>query len=153
MHTAAAIEIRPFGPADFDFVVEQWHRTNLAAYTCVAEHQRHSLEDARRCFARRILPCCGVWVAEARGQVAAVIALRAPWIEQLAVFAGFRRNGVGTRLSEVARANSPTELRAFTFQRNIAARAFYERNGFAVVAFGVSPAPESEPDVLYRWVA
>ena len=27
------------------------------------------------------------------------------------------------------------------------------RHGFSVVAFGVSPAPESEPDVEYRWQA
>jgi hypothetical protein len=35
----------------------------------------------------------------------------------------------------------------------VAARAFYEWHGFSVVAFGVSPAPESERDVEYRWQA
>ncbi len=29
----------------------------------------------------------------------------------------------------------------------------YEKHGFHVVALGVSPAPELEPDVEYRWVA
>jgi hypothetical protein len=33
------------------------------------------------------------------------------------------------------------------------ARAFYAKHGFAEVAFGVSPAPESEPDVELRRVA
>ena len=33
------------------------------------------------------------------------------------------------------------------------AKAFYERHGFSAVAFGVSPAPELEPDVEYRWQA
>ena len=28
------------------------------------------------------------------------------------------------------------------------ARRFYERHGFAAVAFGVSPAPESEPKAI-----
>ena len=52
-----------------------------------------------------------------------------------------------------AREYSPGQLRLYTFQRNNAARAFYERHGFLVTAFGVSPAPESEPDVEYRWQA
>jgi hypothetical protein len=31
------------------------------------------------------------------------------------------------------------------------ARSFYERRGFRAVQFGVSPPPESEPDVRYAW--
>jgi ribosomal protein S18 acetylase RimI-like enzyme len=61
--------------------------------------------------------------------------------------------GVGTALLLQARELSPRELRLFTFQRNEAARAFYDKHGFTVVALGVSPAPELEPDVEYRWVA
>ena len=52
-----------------------------------------------------------------------------------------------------ARDLSPRELRLFTFQRNDKGRAFYEKHGFTTVAFGVSPAPELEPDVEYRWIA
>ena len=63
----------------------------------------------------------------------------------------FSKRGVGTALLQKAREHSPGQLRLFTFRRNNAARVFYERNGFSVVAFGVSPAPESEPDVEYRW--
>ena len=68
-------------------------------------------------------------------------------------FEGTQRQGVGTALLRQARACSPAELRLFTFQRNDKARAFYEKHGFTVVALGVSPAPELEPDVEYRWVA
>jgi hypothetical protein len=46
---------------------------------------------------------------------------------------------------------SPGGLRLFTFQRNVPARSFYEKYGFRAVRFGVSPAPENEPDVEYRW--
>jgi hypothetical protein len=31
------------------------------------------------------------------------------------------------------------------------ARSFYEKHGFFPVRFGISPPPESEPDVLSRW--
>jgi hypothetical protein len=38
-----------------------------------------------------------------------------------------------------------------TFQMNASGRAFYEKNGFVIARSGVSPPPESEPDVEYRW--
>jgi ribosomal protein S18 acetylase RimI-like enzyme len=82
-----------------------------------------------------------------------LLALCDSWIRQLTVFPSYQRQGVGTALLQKARECSPGQLRLFTFHRNNAARAFYERNGFLVVAFGVSPAPESEPDVEYRWQA
>ena len=49
------------------------------------------------------------------------------------------------------REHSPNELRLFTFQRNHAARAFYERHGFVLQRLGVSPPPENEPDAEYAW--
>jgi ribosomal protein S18 acetylase RimI-like enzyme len=79
--------------------------------------------------------------------------LEARWIRHLAVFPEYQRQGVGTALLGKAQDRSPVELRLFTFQRNVTARAFYERHGFTAVAFGVSPAPELEPDVAYRWTA
>lgn len=145
--------VRRFDSDDFDVVVERWHETNRTTYTYVAEHQRHTLADAQRFFAEHIVASCRILVASANGGPVGVMALRPPWIEQFAVFSGHRRRGVGTRLLEAARAYSPLELRAFTFQRNTAARTFYERNGFVAIAFGLSPAPELEPDVEYRWVA
>ncbi len=94
-----------------------------------------------------------MWVAERSGTLEGLIALEVPWIRHLAVFPEFQRRGVGTALLRKARECSPLELRLFTFQRNAAARAFYARHGFSLVAFGISPAPEMEPDVEYRWTA
>ena len=145
--------IREYAAADFAVLVRRWHETNVASYPYVAEHQRHTLADARAFFAARVVPECAIWVAEdARGPLG-LIALEAPWIRQLAVFPGDQRRGIGSALVTMARAHSPAELRAYTFQRNLPARAFYERHGFVAIAFGVSPAPENEPDVLYRWLA
>jgi hypothetical protein len=61
------------------------------------------------------------------------------------------RDDVGTARIERARSLSPGGLTLFTHQRNARARAFYEKCGFRVVRFGVSPQPESEPDVAYGW--
>jgi GNAT superfamily N-acetyltransferase len=145
--------VRDYLDADFDELVEKWHQTNLVSYPYVPTHQEHSLEDARQFFRDAVLPECRVWVAERMCQPMGLLALCDSWIRQLTVFPSYQRQGVGTALLQKARECSPGQLRLFTFQRNNAARAFYERNGFLAVAFGVSPAPESEPDVEYRWQA
>ena len=149
----APISIRRYAAGDFDELVRRWHETNLASFPYVPEQQRHTLEDARAFFGARVVPECAIWVAEDREALRGLIALDAPWIMHLSVFPGSQGRGIGTALLLQAREHSPKELRAYTFQRNLRARAFYERHGFVAIAFGVSPEPESEPDVEYRWLA
>jgi len=145
--------VRRFAAADFDALVTLWHETNRASYPYVAEHRRHTLADATAFFRNRVLADCEVWVAERDGTLAGVLAVEAPWIRHIAVFPGHQRQGIGSALLDKARERSPREIRLYTFRRNHAARAFYERRSFVAVAFGVSPPPESEPDVEYRWIA
>jgi ribosomal protein S18 acetylase RimI-like enzyme len=147
------LTIRTCVEDDFDVLVARWHETNLVSYRYNAEQQKHTLADARRFFLDRVLPACEVCVAAQSGQLLGVLCLEAPWIRHFAIFPPNQRRGIGTALLQKARERSPTELRLFTFQRNEAARAFYEKHGFSAVAFGVSPAPELEPDVEYRWIA
>jgi len=145
--------VRAYADRDFDYVVARWHETNRVSYRYVDQHQRHTLLGARSFFRDHILSSCVVWVAEESGVPVGLLAQEVPWIRQLAVFPERQRRGVGTALLRKARECSPDELRLFTFQRNEKARAFYEKHGFTIVALGVSPAPELEPDVEYRWVA
>ena len=145
--------VRAYDDADFDVVTDRWHETNLVSYRYVAEHQKHTLADARQFFRNHVLPVCDIWVATRSGELLGVIAFEVPWIRQFAVFPEFQRQCVGTALLKKARERSPDEIRLFTFQKNAPARAFYEQHGFKAVAFGISPAPELEPDVEYRWVA
>lgn len=147
----ASVILRPYAKEDFDALVVGWHETNRASYPYNATQQRHSLDDARAFFRAHVLPACSIEIAQRAGAPAGLIALEAPWIRHLAVFTAHQRRGVGSMLLGWAMRQSPGELRLFTFQRNTPARAFYERHGFLAVAFGVSPAPESEPDVEYRW--
>ena len=149
----SAFSIRAYEDRDFDDLVARWHETNRVSYPYVEENLRHTLDDARAFFRAKILTACTVWVAERAQDVVGLIAIEAPWIRQFSVFPEHQRRGVGTALLRKARDCSPAELRLFTFQRNDKARAFYEKHGFRAVAFGVSPAPELEPDVEYRWVA
>ena len=59
--------------------------------------------------------------------------------------------GVGTSLLAFAKSLCPAGIMLFTHERNERARAYYARRGFRTVAHGVSPPPESEPDVTLRW--
>ena len=52
---------------------------------------------------------------------------------------------------ERAKTLHPVSLELVTLQRNERARRFYESRGFVTTKFGISPPPESEPDVHYRW--
>jgi 2-amino-4-hydroxy-6-hydroxymethyldihydropteridine diphosphokinase len=145
------VAVRPFRDADFDAVVAGWHASNRASYPYVAEQQRHTLDDARRVFSERVLAECRVRVADAPEGPVGVAALASGWLRQMAVFGAERRRGVGSLLLHDAMAHEPAGLQVHCFQRNVEARAFYERHGFVAVAFGRSAPPEDEPDVLYRW--
>jgi len=147
------IAIRAFVEVDFDELVAKWHETNLVSYRYNAVQQSHTLADARHFFRTRVLPACEVFVATRVDQRVGVLVLEAPWIRQFAVFPEWQRRGIGSALLGRAHERSPRELRLFTFQRNDKARAFYEKHGFTAIAFGMSPAPELEPDVEYRWIA
>jgi putative acetyltransferase len=149
----SAISIRAYEERDFDDLVARWHESNRQSYPYVEERLRHTLEDARAFFRAEILSACRVWVAERPQDLVGLIAVEPPWIRQLSVFPGHQRRGIGTALLHKARECSPAELRLFTFRRNDKARAFYEKHGFSIVALGISPAPELEPDVEYRWIA
>jgi GNAT superfamily N-acetyltransferase len=147
----SVLRIRAFAGGDFPELVLRWHETNLASYPYSREHQRHTLDEAAAFFRRSVLAECEVWVAEQDASLAGLMAIDPPWIRQLTVFPGHQRRGVGTALLAEARVRSPRELRLYTFQRNLPARAFYEQHGFVAVASGTSPPPEREPDVEYRW--
>lgn len=73
-------------------------------------------------------------------------------LDQLYLLPGHFRRGLGSLLLDKARERSPARLCLFTFQRNQAARAFYERHSFRIVDVNDGERnEEGEPDVLYEW--
>ena len=143
--------IRRYRDDDEGAVVGVWHRSGLAAYTYLPTWQAFSLERARVVFRTDILARCELWVAEDRGDVVAYLAMRSSYIDRLYVDPARQRQGWGTRLLEHARTLSPQGLELHTHVENLVARALYEKHGFIAVRFGVSPPPESAPDVEYHW--
>ncbi|WSC96774.1 GNAT family N-acetyltransferase [Streptomyces sp. NBC_01754] len=115
----------------------------------------HSDEDTLAWITHVVLPGSRVWVAEGptRG-VLGFAALDGDELDQLYVRPDALRSGIGTRLLEQAKAVSHGELGLYTFQRNTAARAFYERHGFTAVSYDDGSRNEvGEPDARYRWTA
>jgi ribosomal protein S18 acetylase RimI-like enzyme len=143
--------IRPFQPADLDAVVGVWHRAGLAAYPYLPTWQAFTLEHARRVFAEVILPHNQVWVGLHDGRIVAYMAIHAAYIDRLYVDPSEWHQGWGTRFVALAKQLSPSGLELATHQQNLAARALYEKHGFVAVRFGISPPPESAPDVIYQW--
>jgi GNAT superfamily N-acetyltransferase len=113
----------------------------------------HTPEEDLTYFREHLFPSCEMWGAFDRDGLAAIIAFRPDWIDQLYVLPAKQGRGVGTALLNTAKAKAEL-LNLWTFQQNAGARRFYERHGFiAIETTDGSGNEEREPDVLYRWRA
>jgi ribosomal protein S18 acetylase RimI-like enzyme len=73
-------------------------------------------------------------------------------LEHLYVAPHLQRQGLGTILLAAATEQNPKGLRLHVFQRNLAARRFYERRNFRLVELrDGSSNEEGEPDAVYQW--
>jgi GNAT superfamily N-acetyltransferase len=143
--------IRPFQDGDESAVVVLWHRSGQAAYPYIPTWQEFTLDAARKVFREVIRARCDIWVGTRDDRIVAYLAMHGSYIDRMHVDSGEWRTGWGTRLVEFAKNLSPHGLELHTHQQNAAARALYERHGFAAVKFGTSPPPECAPDVEYHW--
>lgn len=142
---------RNYQPKDFDAVTILWR---IARERSLPEFQRakgHFFYEDREYFKNHILMNNKVWVVDVEEYPVAFIAMESDFIDHLYIHPDHWRKGIGSALLDHAKAQSSDHLWLFTLQVNSGARAFYERYGFTAEKFGVSPAPESEPDVEYHW--
>jgi ribosomal protein S18 acetylase RimI-like enzyme len=145
------MDVRRIAPDELDEVIRVWHETCEDTYGFLEAERGRTLEDRAQFFRERIAPVNDVWVAVEAGWILGLLAQRGHHIDRLYVLPGIQRAGVGSALLGQARRLSPSGLRLHTHQANAKARAFYERAGFRAVRFGLSPPPESAPDVEYVW--
>lgn len=145
------ITIRPFREEDFNDATAVWNESAHTALPSIAFIQSHTLEDDRAYFRRTYAGKADIWVAELDDRIAGLMVLVHDCVEQLFVATEAQGQGVGAALLDRAKALWPGGLRLYTHQVNQRARRFYEAHGFHAIHFGVSPAPESEPDIEYHW--
>lgn len=143
--------IRPFREEDESATAAVWHRAGLAAYPYLPTWQAFTLAHARRVFHDVIRANCAIRVGTLDEQVIAYLAMNGSYLDRLYVEPNEWHRGWGTRFVELAKTLSPQGMELHTHQENHAARALYEKHGFKAVRFGVSPPPESAPDVEYHW--
>ena len=148
----ASFEIRPAGPDDVEAAVGVWGRARWDAKQARLQARLdYSHGASLRHFRDVVMPENEVFVAVASGEVVGLLAIAGGKVNQIHVDPRWQGRGVGTALIELAKEQSPRGLTLSTFQENQTSRRFYEARGFRAIAFGISPAPESEPDVTYRW--
>ncbi|MCC7118301.1 MAG: GNAT family N-acetyltransferase [Anaerolineales bacterium] len=143
--------IRPYREEDFETVTQFWFDAMNVAMPGLTQRLGHTLADARDFFKRVIVVEDQLFVYEFDGKVVGYLGVNGEFIDRLYVHPAYHRRGIGQALLNYARGLSPRHLWLYTHQANKNARAFYEKNNFVAEGFGMSPPPESEPDVEYHW--
>jgi len=143
--------VRPYREEDFETVTRFWHEAMRVAMPEVEARMGHTLENARGYFLDVIAVENQLWVYELENKPVGYMAIQGEFIDRLYVDPAYHRRGIGQALFDHAKTLSPEHLWLYTHVANAMARGFYEKNGFFPEKFGVSPPPESEPDVEYHW--
>ena len=124
----------------------------LASFHATYDFPLAHTDDQVREWTRDVLVPSGTWVAVDHGAVVALMLVKPGELDQLYVRPDRLGEGIGRRLLDVAKEQSPDGLFLYTFQVNDRARRFYERNGFVAEWFGDGEANEErQPDVRYAW--
>ena len=146
-------QIRELAEADFLEAASVWHESRKKVGTEMGFESERAVtpEISLRVFREVIAVENLIWGAVQKNCIVGILAINGSEIDRMYVRPSAQRCGIGTALLQKARELSPSSLELFTHEANRAARAFYEKHGFRPVRFGISPPPESEPDILYRW--
>jgi len=143
--------VREYRASDFDAVTILWRISREKSLPDFQIEKGHFFYEDRDYFQNHVLKENRIWVVETAQQPIAFMAMNRDFIDQLYIDPDYWRQGIGNTLLQLARKLSPEHVWLYTLQINVNARAFYEKNGFVAEKFGVSPPPESEPDVEYHW--
>ena len=117
----------------------------------------HSPEETLEWMGSIVIATGDVTIAEIDGEFdgepAGFVAVVGTSIEHLYVAPTRQGRGVGAALLREVQDRAAGELQLHVFQRNVAARAFYERHGFLLSSLhDGSDNEEQEPDAVYHWV-
>jgi ribosomal protein S18 acetylase RimI-like enzyme len=141
------LHIRPFEPSDVHELIPMWRESFEHG---VGIKDPHPMEAQANYFNYEVLPKNKVRLAFDQNRLVAFLASNSESIAQLHVRVQYFRQGIGTRLLDMAKEDSAGSLWLFTFAQNIIARRFYERHGFVDVQHGYEPTLKLD-DVKYEW--
>jgi len=145
-------QVKRLEPSEIQEAAETYVRSLVTLVSAILRPEQIRVEDDyRNHFITKIAKETEVWVAARDERLIGVLATKDGWIDQLYVDPAAQRQGVGSVLVAHAKLLCPDGLRVVTLRRNTGACRFYERHGFVAYKSGVSPPPENEPDVWFRW--
>jgi len=145
--------IRLYKIEDFDNITRLWFDAQKVAMPKLMARMVYEFHDACEFFSRVVVAEDQIWVYELEEVPLGFLAIQGDFIDRLYVDPAHHRQGIGQALLMKARQLLPNHMWLYTHVANKMARSFYEKNGFVAEKFGVSPEPESEPDVEYHWWA
>jgi GNAT superfamily N-acetyltransferase len=145
------VKIRDATPDDAAVLARLHVTSRRAAMPWLAEV--HADDDVIAYMATEVLPRLAVRVAEADRILGfAAIDVAGGELDHLYLDPLVRRRGIGSALLADAKALAPGGLALWVFQRNTAARRFYEARGFRLLhETDGAGNEEREPDARYRW--
>jgi GNAT superfamily N-acetyltransferase len=143
--------IREYHADDFDAVTILWRISREKSLPDFQQEKGHFFYEDRDYFRDHVMMENDIWVVDVNHRPVALMAMNDEFVDQLYIDPDYWRQGIGNGLIEFAKQQSPEHVWLYTLQVNVNARAFYEKNGFVAEKFGISPPPESEPDVEYHW--
>lgn len=110
----------------------------------------HSPDEDLEYFAE-IIKDQTVIVSQIGDNVVGFCAYNDNWLNHLYITPEYQHHGIGKSLLDQAKAHN-SELNLWVFQKNTAARDFYEKNGFELLELRDGQANEEhEPDAHYIW--
>ena len=145
------VVVRKPKPEELQSAEDVWYRSHDRSVAWLRPEQRRAESEERGHFRNVVAKQCELWVAVHRDEILGVLAIDDGVVDRLYVDPPIQSQKVGSLLLDQAKRLNPAGLRLVTLRRNQRARRFYEAHGFVPYACGCSPAPEDEPDVLYRW--
>lgn len=131
--------IRPARPEEHDEVARVW--MNSWVSTGLAEKSEFLLANLRARVAQEIDRGWSLYVADADGRLAAMLALHLPkrYLDQLFVAPEYQGQSLGRQLLAFSRQQLPDEIRLRCVRENEKAWRWYERQGFVFEQETVEP--------------
>jgi GNAT superfamily N-acetyltransferase len=144
------MELRRADQSEAETIGDLYWRAREAAVPAIPPSV-HPRDDVLDYFATVMLPNREVWVAVEDGEIIGLLVLEPGWVDHLYLEPSRTGEGIGGALLDHAKREQPSGLDLWAFRSNTGARRFYERHGFAAVAFTEGDNEEGEPDVRYHW--
>ncbi len=142
-----SVQIAPYRPEFRERLVQLWRASFEHG---VGAPVPHPIDDHLRFLDEHLLAEADVKLALRDGDLLGFGAFTPESVMQLYVHVDHLGQGIGTRLLDIAKANSVGRLWLYTFVTNTRARRFYERHGFEVLERGFEPLMQLG-DLRYEW--